>query len=64
MWPIIRELGARRSALVLDSKSRNTRENAARAAAIFAKRGWRDEFSRDLEHTHAARACSFSKGWS
>ena len=36
------DLGAPRSALVLEGKSRNTRENAVRTAAIFAQRGWRN----------------------
>ena len=34
------ELGAPRSALVLETKSRNTRDNAVGVAALFAKRGW------------------------
>ena len=34
------ELGAPRSALVLETESRNTRENAVGVAALFAKRGW------------------------
>jgi uncharacterized SAM-binding protein YcdF (DUF218 family) len=35
------EFGAPRSALVLDSGSRNTRENALNTAALFRSRGWR-----------------------
>jgi uncharacterized SAM-binding protein YcdF (DUF218 family) len=35
------ELGVPRSALILDTKSRNTRENAVNTAAIFKVRGWR-----------------------
>jgi uncharacterized SAM-binding protein YcdF (DUF218 family) len=34
------ELGVPRSALYLDVKSRNTRENALNAAEIFAAQGW------------------------
>ena len=36
------ELGAPRSALVLETKSTNTRENAVNTAAIFKQRGWQD----------------------
>jgi uncharacterized SAM-binding protein YcdF (DUF218 family) len=35
------ELGAPESGLVLETESRNTRENAVNAAAIFRERGWR-----------------------
>jgi uncharacterized SAM-binding protein YcdF (DUF218 family) len=35
------ELGVPRDAIVLDTKSRNTRENAVNAAAIFAEKGWK-----------------------
>jgi uncharacterized SAM-binding protein YcdF (DUF218 family) len=35
------ELGVPRAALVLDTESRNTRENAVNTAAIFKARGWR-----------------------
>jgi uncharacterized SAM-binding protein YcdF (DUF218 family) len=35
------ELGVPRAALVLETKSRNTRENAVNTAAIFKARGWR-----------------------
>lgn len=35
------ELGAPRSALVLEAKSRTTRENAVNTAAIFKDNGWR-----------------------
>jgi uncharacterized SAM-binding protein YcdF (DUF218 family) len=35
------ELGAPRSALVLETESRNTRENAVNTAAIFKEYGWR-----------------------
>lgn len=34
------ELGVPRSALILETGSRNTRENAVNTAAIFKKRGW------------------------
>jgi uncharacterized SAM-binding protein YcdF (DUF218 family) len=36
------ELGAPRSALILETESRNTRENAVNTAAIFKERGWRN----------------------
>lgn len=36
------ELGAPRSALILETGSRNTRENALNTAAIFEKNGWRN----------------------
>jgi uncharacterized SAM-binding protein YcdF (DUF218 family) len=36
------ELGVPRSALVLETKSRNTHENAANTAAIFKEHGWRN----------------------
>ncbi|MGC1178198.1 MAG: YdcF family protein [Methyloceanibacter sp.] len=35
------ELGAPRSALILETGSRNTRENAVNTAAIFKEHGWR-----------------------
>jgi uncharacterized SAM-binding protein YcdF (DUF218 family) len=35
------ELGIPRAALILDTESRNTRENALNTAAIFKARGWR-----------------------
>jgi uncharacterized SAM-binding protein YcdF (DUF218 family) len=35
------ELGVPRSALILDTESRNTRENAVRTAAVFKEHGWR-----------------------
>ena len=35
------ELGVPRAALILDTESRNTRENAVNTAAIFKARGWR-----------------------
>jgi uncharacterized SAM-binding protein YcdF (DUF218 family) len=35
------KLGAPRSALILETKSRNTRENAVGTSAIFTKRGWK-----------------------
>ena len=35
------ELGAPRSALILETSSRNTRENAVNTAAIFKEHGWR-----------------------
>jgi uncharacterized SAM-binding protein YcdF (DUF218 family) len=35
------ELGLPRAALILDTKSRNTRENAVNTATIFKARGWR-----------------------
>ena len=35
------EIGAPRSALILEMKSRNTRENAVNTAAIFKEHGWR-----------------------
>ena len=35
------ELGAPRSALILETESQNTRENAVNAAAIFKEHGWR-----------------------
>ena len=34
------ELGAPQSALILETESRNTRENASRTAAIFKEHGW------------------------
>jgi uncharacterized SAM-binding protein YcdF (DUF218 family) len=36
------ELGAPRSALILETESRNTRENAVNTAAIFKEHGWRN----------------------
>lgn len=38
---ILAELGAPRSALVLESESRTTRENAVNIAAMFKEHGWR-----------------------
>jgi uncharacterized SAM-binding protein YcdF (DUF218 family) len=38
--PLI-ELGVPRTALILETESRNTRENAVNTAAIFKARGWR-----------------------
>jgi uncharacterized SAM-binding protein YcdF (DUF218 family) len=35
-------LGVPRSALILETESRNTRENAVNTAAIFKSRGWRN----------------------
>ena len=35
------ELGVPRSALIFDTESRNTRENAVNTAAIFKAHGWR-----------------------
>ncbi len=34
------EIGAPRSALILETRSRNTRENAVNTAAIFKEHGW------------------------
>jgi uncharacterized SAM-binding protein YcdF (DUF218 family) len=36
------ELGAPRSALVLETSSRTTRENAVNTASAFKEHGWRD----------------------
>jgi uncharacterized SAM-binding protein YcdF (DUF218 family) len=36
------EFGAPRPALILETKSRNTRENALNTAALFKKHGWRN----------------------
>jgi uncharacterized SAM-binding protein YcdF (DUF218 family) len=36
------ELGTPRAALILETKSRNTRENAVNTAAIFKEHGWRN----------------------
>jgi uncharacterized SAM-binding protein YcdF (DUF218 family) len=36
------EFGAPRSALILETKSRTTRENAVNSAAIFREHGWRN----------------------
>ena len=36
------ELGAPRSALILETESRNTRENAVNTAAIFKAHGWQN----------------------
>ena len=38
---LLAELGTPRSALILETKSRNTRENAINTAAIFKDNGWR-----------------------
>ena len=35
------EIGTPRSALILETRSRNTRENAVNTAAIFKENGWR-----------------------
>lgn len=44
MADLLVELGAPRSALILESGSRNTRENAVNTAAIFKEHGWRTGF--------------------
>jgi len=38
---LLAELGTPRSALILETESRNTRENALNTAAIFNQHGWR-----------------------
>jgi uncharacterized SAM-binding protein YcdF (DUF218 family) len=39
---LLMELGVPRSALVLETRSRNTHENATHTAAIFKEHGWRN----------------------
>src|SRR5262249_22449780 len=41
MPSLLLEFGVPPAALILDTKSRNTRENAVNTAAIFKARGWR-----------------------
>ena len=52
------ELGVPRAALILDTESRNTRENAVNTAAIFRAHGWRSGI---LVTFHAL--LPLSKGW-
>jgi uncharacterized SAM-binding protein YcdF (DUF218 family) len=41
MAGLLMELGVPRSALILETKSQNTRENAVNTVAIFKEKGWR-----------------------
>ncbi len=49
------EVGAPRADLILETKSRNTRENAVNTAAIFKEHGWRHGFH-VTEGVHMPRA--------